>query len=127
MKYRIPRNALPEAEAGMARALGVGGPGSTVSGGVRVLGFAMSLLPMTAVIDEEGIRIQGVTRPWTDIGLAYETENLICLVVTRNTGPITLPKAELSDTDLSTLRELISRRVVSTPETVDAIRQVRAG
>ena len=125
MKYRAPRNALPEAEAGMARALGVGQPRSTVSGGV--LGFAMSLLPMTAVIDEEGIRIQGVTRPWTDIGLAYETENLICLVITRTTGPITLPKAGLSGGDLSTLRELISRRVVSTPETVDAIRQVRAG
>jgi hypothetical protein len=124
VKYRLPRYALNEAEAGMAREFGLGDP--TPSAGAGIVTLIMSLFPVTAVIDDIGIRVTGgALRPWAEFGMAYETEHLVCLVVTSTTGPLTVPKASLDDTRLAALRDLISRHVVSTPETLDAIRRVR--
>jgi hypothetical protein len=125
VKYRTPRGTLNEAEVGMARSLGLREPTPTAGGGI--VDLVLSLIPDTATIDETGVRSGGVMRPWADFGLAYETDHLICLIVTSTSGPFTLPKTSLDEANLAIVRDLISRHVVSTPETLDSIARIRTG
>jgi hypothetical protein len=125
IRFRTGFADYREAEAGLGRALG----GRTEEPGIgaRLAASLAGLIPNGATVDESGIRIQGVHRPWEEIGLAYETDNLICLVVTRNTGPITLPKRAMTHSNLQTIRALVAEHVETTPEKLEWIARVRTG
>jgi hypothetical protein len=126
IRFRSRPGDLREAETGLARALGFDGAVSPTPGG-WIIAALISLIPSSATIDDTGVRIGGVTRLWEDIGLSYETENLVCLVLTRTSGPITLPKSAMSDADLVTVRSLAADRVVTTPDILEHLTRIRTG
>jgi hypothetical protein len=115
--------SLEEAEAGLARALGLGASRPGIGG--RLAGALFGLIPNSATIDDTGVRVGGVTRPWAEIGLSYETENLFCFVLTRTSGPITLPKRAMTESELQVVRTLATEHVTTTPETLDRLTEIR--
>ena len=123
LRYRLGASSLEEAEAGLARALGLGA--SRPGFGGRLAGLVVGLIPNRATIDDTGVRVGGVTRPWPEIGLSYETENLFCFVLTRTSAPITLPKRAMTESDLQVVRTLATEHVTTTPEALDLLTQIR--
>jgi len=116
---------LPEAEAGLGKALGFGvdAPSRIAMALLRPLMWLMRRNTIT--IDETGIAIPWRFRPWSEFGLAYETENLLCLVITETSGPLTIRKRVLSTKQLDEVRRLIDEHVEATPETMARITQIR--
>jgi hypothetical protein len=122
---RIVPGELMEAELGLGRVFGVGV--DRPNAGFQLLERLLSVIPAHATVDEAGVWIHGVLRPWDEIGLAYETDRFLCLVVTRTTGPLTLRKDRMTETDLATIRSLVEDHVVTTPATLEWIKAVRTG
>jgi len=59
--------------------------------------------------------------------MSYETDNLLCVVITDTTGPLTIHKRALSEERLAEVRRLIAEHVQVTPETIARITAIRTG
>ena len=125
LHFKVGAAEFAEAEAGMAHALGANPPSQSMFG--RLAASLVGLVPSTVTIDDAGVHQGSVTRAWSDFGLAYETENLVVLVITKTTGPLSLPKSAMSEGDLEIIRRLVAEKIVSTPVDLAWIQQVRTG
>jgi hypothetical protein len=125
LRFKIGAAEFAEAEAGMASALGANPPRQSMLG--RLAASLVGLVPSTVTIDDAVVHQGSVTRAWRDFGLTYETENLVVLVITKSTGPLSLPKSAMSAGDLEAIRRLVAEKVVSTPTDLAWIQQVRTG
>jgi hypothetical protein len=125
IKYRVGFSDFKEGEAALGRALGV--PVDAPHIGGRILATLVSLFPNTVTINDAGVRQVGATRDWSEFGLAYETDNLLCLVFTANAGALTLPKGAMTPAQLATVRELIEEHLEPSPEKTSRILATRQG
>jgi len=125
LRFKVGAAEFAESEAGLALALGSNPPRQSMFG--RLAAGIVGLFPLTVTLDEAGVHQGSVTRAWSDIGLTYETQNLVVLVITKTTGPLGLPKRAMSPRDLEAVRRLVAEKVVSTPVDLAWIQKVRTG
>lgn len=119
-----------EAERRLAQAFGL--PDSRMSTGQAIgmrllMWFASRFSKTTMTFDQAGVRNHQREEPWpwSAFGMAYETERLVCLVLTETTAPVTVRKGSCTSTELETIRRLIAARVSSSPEALARIAAIR--
>jgi hypothetical protein len=102
---------LAESEAGLGATLGH--PVAAPSGIAVVLMRPLFRFfgKRTITVDDNGITVSGRFRPWSDYGLTYETDNLVCVVLTKTTGPLGIHKRDLTEDQLAEVRRLIAENI----------------
>ena len=118
-----------EAEAGLASKLGIGVPTRSPLSSLlmRPLLWLAGRTARSVALDESGVSIQGVDRAWDEFGMSFETDHLVCVVMTRNAGPLVIKKAALDAATLAEVRTLVAQHVNENEGSVARIRGIRTG